>query len=258
MPRRQTPLDPLDGPGARFSLALRQLRDDLGRHAPSFAALAEKSGVSRAATYAAFSGRVPQWETVDALVTVLRGDRDAWYRIWREAETSINLEGRHQRRMVSIAATPSGRVSDDPAPSVPETALPRFFDSEGRQLRPLDPGVQRQERTEQQPPRGTETRSPAEIREKIEQDPSVLSFRDEMTQRFHQSGLTFRQLGEVSNMSKTTAHRAIAGPGLPSRKIASALIHAMGGDPSLILSAWFDAERAVNQIRHTRPLGPVL
>ncbi|MEU1852927.1 hypothetical protein ABZ499_27590 [Streptomyces sp. NPDC019990] len=79
MPRRATPLNPTDGPQARFALALRRLRDEAGFDAKTIDAIAAENHIPRSTLYAALRGtRIPTIPVLAALVRAWGGDQQAW------------------------------------------------------------------------------------------------------------------------------------------------------------------------------------
>ncbi|MDN3249736.1 helix-turn-helix transcriptional regulator [Streptomyces sp. ZSW22] len=91
MPRRPTPLDPEDGPKARFAIALRQLRDRAGFDAKTIDQIAAESDIPRATLYAAMRGqRIPTVPVLRALVRAWHGDAGEW--LTRRTETEQELE----------------------------------------------------------------------------------------------------------------------------------------------------------------------
>lgn len=98
MPRRPKPLDPNDGAGARFSLELRALRDKKGDQAPSVHDIAERTGVSKSAMFAALGGRIPNRGTLEVLVAAWGGDTQEWLSKRRAAEAEVEKERRSANR----------------------------------------------------------------------------------------------------------------------------------------------------------------
>jgi transcriptional regulator with XRE-family HTH domain len=90
MPRRATPLNPEDGPQARFALALRQLRDEAGFDALPVDVIAVRTGIPRATLYHAMRGtRVPTLPVLAALVRAWGGDEAEWVRFRSEVEDEL-------------------------------------------------------------------------------------------------------------------------------------------------------------------------
>lgn len=90
MPRRATPLDPKDGPQARFALALRRLRDSAGFDAKTIEAISAESHIPASTLYAAMRGtRVPTIPVLAALVLAWNGDPDEWLVRRTNAEQEI-------------------------------------------------------------------------------------------------------------------------------------------------------------------------
>ncbi|MFE7930761.1 helix-turn-helix domain-containing protein [Streptomyces sp. NPDC057456] len=93
MPRRPTPLNPEDGPRARFALALRQLRDEAGFDAPPIDVIAATTGIKRATLYHAMRGqRVPTLPVLAALVRAYGGDEAEWTKFRSKVEMELERE----------------------------------------------------------------------------------------------------------------------------------------------------------------------
>ncbi|MCX4458667.1 helix-turn-helix domain-containing protein [Streptomyces sp. NBC_01728] len=91
MPRRATPLNPDDGPKARFALALRALRDQAGFDAKTVEAIAAENHMPRSTLFAALRGqRIPSVPVLAALVRAWGGDEAEWTR--RRTETEDEVE----------------------------------------------------------------------------------------------------------------------------------------------------------------------
>ncbi|MFF5968265.1 helix-turn-helix domain-containing protein [Streptomyces collinus] len=91
MPRRPAPLDPADGPQARFALALRRLRDKAGFEAKTINAIAAETNIAKSTLYAAMRGtRMPTVPVLAALVRAWNGDPEEW--LVRRTETEQEIE----------------------------------------------------------------------------------------------------------------------------------------------------------------------
>ncbi|MEU1044071.1 helix-turn-helix transcriptional regulator [Streptomyces sp. NPDC005897] len=91
MPRRPTPLNPEDGPKARFAIALRQLRDSAGFDGKPIDSIAAESNIPRSTLYAAMRGeRIPTVPVLAVLVRAWHGDASEW--LTRRTETEQELE----------------------------------------------------------------------------------------------------------------------------------------------------------------------
>ncbi len=94
MGRRPAPLDPEDGPLARFALELQRLRDKAGFRAMRIDAIAVRYGIARSTLYAVMAGRrMPSPPVLEALVHAWGGDPDEW--VARRSATLTEL-GRPQ------------------------------------------------------------------------------------------------------------------------------------------------------------------
>ncbi|MYR57794.1 hypothetical protein GTY54_16660 [Streptomyces sp. SID625] len=91
MPRRATPLNPDDGPQARFAIALRRLRDEAGFNAKTIDVIAAEHHMPRSTLYAALRGtRIPTVPVLAALVRAWGGDPAEW--LTRRTETEDEIE----------------------------------------------------------------------------------------------------------------------------------------------------------------------
>lgn len=91
VPRRPTPLDPDDGPEARFAIALRKLKDEASFDAPTIDMIAARSKIPRSTLYAAMGGkRIPSIPVLAALVRAWNGDEVEWQT--RRSDTEAELE----------------------------------------------------------------------------------------------------------------------------------------------------------------------
>lgn len=91
MPRRATPLNPDDGPPARFALSLRRLRDEAGFDAKTIDVIAAENHMPRSTLYAALRGvRIPTVPVLAALVRAWGGDQAEW--LIRRTETEAEIE----------------------------------------------------------------------------------------------------------------------------------------------------------------------
>ncbi|MFD8726277.1 helix-turn-helix domain-containing protein [Streptomyces sp. NPDC059629] len=91
MPRRAIPLNPDDGPQARFALALRRLRDEAGFDAKTIDVIAAENHMPRSTLYAALRGtRIPTVPVLAALVRAWGGDQTEW--LIRRTETEAEIE----------------------------------------------------------------------------------------------------------------------------------------------------------------------
>lgn len=123
MPRRATPLDPADGPEARFALALRQLRDQAGFEAKTIDAIAAENYIPRSTLYAAMRGkRIPTVPVLAALVQAWNGDPVKWLAFRTETEQEVerlrrqggrqSRRGHHQGEPQSTPAEQNTQVAD--------------------------------------------------------------------------------------------------------------------------------------------------
>ncbi|MFC5181028.1 nSTAND1 domain-containing NTPase [Actinomadura harenae] len=88
MGRREKPLDPTDGPVARFAFELRKLRDEAG--GITYRAMAAQAHYSTATLADAAAGRrLPSREVALAYVTACGGDPDEWASRWDEVAEEI-------------------------------------------------------------------------------------------------------------------------------------------------------------------------
>ncbi|MFI0934985.1 hypothetical protein ACH4RG_25110 [Streptomyces sp. NPDC021019] len=88
MGRPENPIDPQDGPVARFAHELRKLRDEAG--APAYRAMARRAGYSGATLSQAAAGeRLPTLQVLLAYVGVCRGDTAYWQERWERANTEL-------------------------------------------------------------------------------------------------------------------------------------------------------------------------
>ncbi|WP_323138564.1 MULTISPECIES: helix-turn-helix domain-containing protein [unclassified Streptomyces] len=88
MGRPENPIDPQDGPIARFAHELRKLRDEAG--APAYRAMARRAGYSGATLSQAAGGeRLPTLPVLLAYVTVCRGDTADWQHRWERANAEL-------------------------------------------------------------------------------------------------------------------------------------------------------------------------
>jgi Helix-turn-helix domain len=215
MPRRQTPLSPDGGPAARFSLALRGLRDSSGPSAPNMAHLIERTGLSSAAVYAAFSGsRVSSWPTVEIIVTALHGDTREWFARWREADAAVELDRRRRRhgKGGKTIAAPALRfgVADVPSYMIDPDNPANLF---------VDP-----------PP---SVAAWGEARRQLAQELAQLQVR---------AGMSFRRLSEVSQIPKSNLSRLVRGiGGLPSWETVEKIAEGLNADPDQLRPLWEQA-----------------
>ncbi|MGK5629365.1 nSTAND1 domain-containing NTPase [Streptomyces sp. URMC 123] len=85
MGRKEKPVDPREGPVARFALALRELRREAG--SPPYRAMAQGVGYSVSALSRAAGGEtLPSLPLVLAYVRACGGDAVEWEHRWREAQ----------------------------------------------------------------------------------------------------------------------------------------------------------------------------
>ncbi|MEV5571550.1 hypothetical protein AB0L06_15985 [Spirillospora sp. NPDC052269] len=88
MGRREKPLDPTDGPVARFALELRKLRDEAG--GITYRAMAAQAHYSTATLADAAAGRrLPSREVALAYVTACGGDPELWAGRWEEVADEV-------------------------------------------------------------------------------------------------------------------------------------------------------------------------
>ncbi|QNP68153.1 hypothetical protein IAG44_00830 [Streptomyces roseirectus] len=93
MGRRERPLDPADGPAARFAHELRKLRRDAG--GLTYRAMAAKAHYSTATLAQAAAGdRLPSLAVALAYAGACGGDRAEWERRWHEAAREAAEEAR--------------------------------------------------------------------------------------------------------------------------------------------------------------------
>ncbi|MFE6398211.1 nSTAND1 domain-containing NTPase [Streptomyces alboflavus] len=85
MGRREKPLDPTDGPVARFAVELRKVRQEAG--APSYRVMAQQVGYSVTALSQAAAGeKLPSLAVALAYARACGADPQEWERRWREVE----------------------------------------------------------------------------------------------------------------------------------------------------------------------------
>ncbi|GHC83950.1 nSTAND1 domain-containing NTPase [Streptomyces flavofungini] len=85
MGRREKPLDPTDGPVARFAVELRKMRQEAG--APSYRVMAQRAGYSvTALSQAAAGDKLPSLAVVRTYAEACGADPQEWERRWRDAE----------------------------------------------------------------------------------------------------------------------------------------------------------------------------
>ncbi|WP_413803701.1 hypothetical protein [Streptomyces iranensis] len=85
MGRPEKPIDPQDGPVARFAYELRKLRDEAG--APGYRSMARRAGYSAATLSQAAGGeRLPTLPVALAYVRACHGDVGEWRRRWGQAD----------------------------------------------------------------------------------------------------------------------------------------------------------------------------
>ncbi|WP_413105626.1 eIF2A-related protein [Streptomyces sp. Inha503] len=85
MGRPEKPIDPQDGPIARFAFELRKLRDEAG--APGYRAMARRAGYSAAPLSQAAAGeRLPTLPVALAYVRACHGDAEEWRHRWEHAD----------------------------------------------------------------------------------------------------------------------------------------------------------------------------
>lgn len=85
MGRREKPLDPTDGPVARFAAELRKVRQEAG--APSYRVMAQRAGYSvTTLSQAAAGDKLPSPAVVRAYAEACGADPQEWERRWRDAE----------------------------------------------------------------------------------------------------------------------------------------------------------------------------
>ncbi|MFE3849841.1 hypothetical protein ACFXPN_01710 [Streptomyces griseorubiginosus] len=109
MGRRERPLDPTEGPVARFAYELRKLRQEAG--GPTYRAMAARAHYSTATLAQAAAGdRLPSRQVALAYVAACDGDTADWERRWQQA---------------SDEATEERRAADDPG-QAPYLGLARF------------------------------------------------------------------------------------------------------------------------------------
>ncbi|MGR3936958.1 nSTAND1 domain-containing NTPase [Streptomyces sp. BRA346] len=88
MGRPEKPIDPQDGPVARFAYELRKLRDEAG--APGYRSMARRAGYSAATLSQAAGGeRLPTLPVALAYVRACRGDVEEWRHRWEQADAEI-------------------------------------------------------------------------------------------------------------------------------------------------------------------------
>lgn len=197
MPRRATPLDPDDGPQARFALTLRRLRDRAGFDAKTIDAIAAENNIPRSTLYAAMSGkRMPTVPVLAALVRAWNGDPEEWLvhrtrteqEIERLRQQEQRLTGRDQltqlaarrREILDQEATSSwiAEYAEDRDPARAEEAMQealaerqRHVEQEIARLREWDREVRRDEsiRTEPSPSELAEGDKEAVLEQAVEE-----------------------------------------------------------------------------------------
>ncbi|WJV51001.1 nSTAND1 domain-containing NTPase [Streptomyces flavofungini] len=88
MGRREKPLDPADGPVARFAVGLRKVRQEAG--APSYRVMAQQVGYSvTALSQAAAGDRLPSLAVVVAYARACGADSEEWERRWHEVSREL-------------------------------------------------------------------------------------------------------------------------------------------------------------------------
>ncbi|MBO3680478.1 hypothetical protein [Streptomyces sp. NEAU-YJ-81] len=88
MGRPEKPIDPQDGPVARFAYELRKLRDEAG--APAYRSMARRAGYSAATLSQAAGGeRLPTLPVALAYVRACHGDTEEWRHRWEQADAEI-------------------------------------------------------------------------------------------------------------------------------------------------------------------------
>ncbi|WP_199577545.1 hypothetical protein [Streptomyces sp. CRB46] len=111
MPRRRTPLNPEDGPKARFAIALRRLEDEAGFDAKTIAAIAAENHIPESTLHAAMRGlRIPTVPVLAALVRAWGGDEKEWRR--RRTEVEDELERTRLRRQSETPGDPDEYSND--------------------------------------------------------------------------------------------------------------------------------------------------
>ncbi|MGW1618590.1 nSTAND1 domain-containing NTPase [Streptomyces sp. NPDC002172] len=91
--RRESPLDPSDGPVTRFAAELRRLRARAG--SPTYRAMAQRTGQGASTLSQAAAGeRLPTLPVVLAYVQACGGDPDEWEARWRQAAAEVAAEPR--------------------------------------------------------------------------------------------------------------------------------------------------------------------
>jgi hypothetical protein len=90
MPRPERPVDPEQGPVARFATELRALREKAG--SPPYRRLAEQAHFSKATLADAARGhRLPTLEVTLAYVEACGGDAEQWRARWHEVRSELRL-----------------------------------------------------------------------------------------------------------------------------------------------------------------------
>ncbi|MFD0277701.1 helix-turn-helix domain-containing protein [Kitasatospora sp. NPDC127111] len=114
MGRQEQPLDPHQGPLARFAYDLRELRRRAG--SPSYRQLAGRTHYSASTLAAAADGRrLPSAAVLAAFVTACGGDPDAW--------EQRRIHAHHLSTSLPPADDPAGDPAGDPTPDpAPATA----------------------------------------------------------------------------------------------------------------------------------------
>jgi WD40 repeat protein/transcriptional regulator with XRE-family HTH domain len=99
--RRERPLDPADGPVARFAFELRKLRQEAG--GPTYRVMAGRAHYSPATLAQAAAGdRLPSLAVAEAYAEACGGDVEEWRRRWREA----GREAREEAAAADDSAAP--------------------------------------------------------------------------------------------------------------------------------------------------------
>ncbi|MFD0417923.1 DNA-binding protein [Streptomyces sp. NPDC127108] len=96
MGRREKPLDPADGPVARFAVELRKMRQEAG--APSYRVMAQQAEYSVTALSQAAAGeKLPSLAVALAYARACGADPQEWERRWREVEREQAEESLDER-----------------------------------------------------------------------------------------------------------------------------------------------------------------
>ncbi|GAA2085861.1 hypothetical protein GCM10009801_47850 [Streptomyces albiaxialis] len=113
MGRRESPVDPAEGPVQRFAYELRKLRQEAG--GPTYRRLAARCDYSVTTLSQAAAGeRLPSLPVALAYATACGGDREEWERRWREASEEETAR--------ATAPTPPEEETEEP----PYRGLARF------------------------------------------------------------------------------------------------------------------------------------